>query len=230
MSKTDKATPLAAQPKGARADGEATRQRLLEIAGEAFATQGYSGTTSKLICEQAGVPVASVNYHFGSRDGLYAAVLLEAHNRLFSLELIENAIAGLAQPAERLQAALQFFVNVVSQPDRPWCYGVVLREVLSPSALLPVLVEKGIQPKAAFMLKVVADFIGLPSDHPAVQRCLMFSVLPCIAILLAPATLPARVLPAAFEGAENNFAADFLTHTMAGLKAVSALYVNGQAS
>ena len=229
MKKTNPTAPPArvapAPGKLSRADGDATRRRLLDIAGEEFADQGYSGTTSKAICARAGVPVASVNYHFGSRDDLYAAVLIEAHNQVFSLEAMQDVITRLATPAERLQAALRLFIEAVSKPERPWSYRVVAREILSPTLSLPVLVEKGIQPKAALMLLVVAEYLGLPPTHPAVQRSLLFAILPCMAMLLAPRELPTRVLPIAFQPNPQPLAEDFLTHTMAGLKAMAAGYV-----
>ena len=62
-----------------RADGEVTRSRILEAAGELIALHGFAETPSKAIATQAGVDLASINYHFGSRGGLYQAVLIEAH-------------------------------------------------------------------------------------------------------------------------------------------------------
>ena len=53
-----------------RPDGDATRALLLETAGQVFAERGFADGTSKEICERAGTPMASVNYHFGSREGL----------------------------------------------------------------------------------------------------------------------------------------------------------------
>ncbi len=228
MSKNQHITPSAAAApapaKGKRADGDATRLRLLEIAGLEFADHGYHGTTGKAICARAGVPVASVNYHFGSRDGLYEAVLVEAHSHMFSLESMQGAIAKLSTPSARLQAALGFYVEVASRPDMPWSYRVLLRELLSPSAFLPALAEKGFKPKVALMLTLVAEFVGLPTTHPAVQRCLLFSVLPCIAMLLAPRGLSNQVVPGALDGAEHPFAADFMSHTLAGLQAIAKKY------
>jgi TetR/AcrR family transcriptional regulator, regulator of cefoperazone and chloramphenicol sensitivity len=58
-----------------RADGEATRAKILESAGRLFAAQGYAEATSKEIAADADVDLASINYHFGSRSGLYLTVL-----------------------------------------------------------------------------------------------------------------------------------------------------------
>ena len=54
-----------------RTDGQATRERILEAAGELFAAAGYAQTTAKAIAERAGVTLTLINYHFDGREGLY---------------------------------------------------------------------------------------------------------------------------------------------------------------
>ncbi|OTH01072.1 TetR/AcrR family transcriptional regulator, partial [Pseudomonas aeruginosa] len=68
-----------------RSDGESTRARILEVAGRLFAQHGYANTASKAICEEAGADLAAINYHFGSRDALYKAVLVEGPKQIVSL-------------------------------------------------------------------------------------------------------------------------------------------------
>lgn len=43
---------------------------------------GFAGAPSKTIAAAAKADMASINYHFGNRDGLYRAVLVEAHHRI----------------------------------------------------------------------------------------------------------------------------------------------------
>src|SRR4030095_12192205 len=52
-----------------------TRQRLLEAAGEVFAARGFRAATVREICQRAQANLAAVNYHFGDKERLYAAVL-----------------------------------------------------------------------------------------------------------------------------------------------------------
>ena len=77
-----------------RSDGGATHSRILEAAGELFASTGFAETTNKMIAAQAEVDLASINYHFGSRNSLYQAVLLEAHNRFVSVESLRQLAAS----------------------------------------------------------------------------------------------------------------------------------------
>lgn len=53
----------------------ATRDRIIEAAEVLFAVNGYDGTSLRDITEQAGVNVAAVNYHFGSKENLLADLL-----------------------------------------------------------------------------------------------------------------------------------------------------------
>ena len=52
-----------------------TRQRLLESAAAIFTEKGYANISVAEICERAGANIASVNYHFRSKDALYRSVL-----------------------------------------------------------------------------------------------------------------------------------------------------------
>ena len=54
---------------------EETRQEILRAAAEAFAACGFVGATTRAVAARAGVNVATLHYHFGSKEGLYRAVL-----------------------------------------------------------------------------------------------------------------------------------------------------------
>ncbi len=213
---------VAARPaaRASRTDGAATRQHLLDIAGQVFAQHGLAGATSKEICERAGTPLASVNYHFGSREALYEAVLIEAHRQLVGLDELVAMTAGLDGPRAKLRAIVGHLAGLSTRADTPWGFRVMLREVLSPSPAIPALVDKAIQPKAALVLGLVGELLGLPPAHPAVQRGVMFTVLPCIAMMVAPREMQMRLLPAAAKGGEG-LVADFVDYTMAGLDALA---------
>jgi AcrR family transcriptional regulator len=57
---------------------EETRREILRAAGEAFAASGFAGATTRAVAARAGVNVATLHYHFGSKEGLYRAVLQSA--------------------------------------------------------------------------------------------------------------------------------------------------------
>lgn len=57
--------------------GTATRTKLLKTAERLFAEQGVDAVSIRAINAAAGLGPASVNYHFGTKDDLLAAVLLD---------------------------------------------------------------------------------------------------------------------------------------------------------
>ena len=71
---------------------------------------------------------------------------------------------------------------------RPGAFKVMLREAMSPSPLAPALIKQAVAPKARLLLGLIGEIVGLPIDHPAVQGGLMFTVLPCIVLMIAPQT------------------------------------------
>ena len=227
MPRAASGVPAPARPRAAagrargapRPDGEATRAHLLDTAGQVFAERGFTGTTSKEICARAGTPLASVNYHFGSRDALYEAVLIEAHRQLIGLDDLVALTQGLDGPQAKLRAVVAHLVALATQRSTPWGFRVMLRELLAPSPALPALVEKAVRPKARWLLGLMAEHLGLPVEHPAVQRGVMLTVLPCMAIMVMPREMPARLLPAAARDGEA-LGADFVRFVMAGLEAL----------
>jgi AcrR family transcriptional regulator len=73
-----------------------TRTRILDAAEELFMQHGFEGTSMRHLTSRAGVNLAAVNYHFGSKQALIEAVF---RRRLDPMNL--ERIAEL----ERLEAA-----------------------------------------------------------------------------------------------------------------------------
>ncbi len=219
-SRTQNRTPVA---RASRTDGSATRQHLLETAGQVFAERGFAGGTSKEICERAGTPLASVNYHFGSRESLYEAVLIEAHRQIVGLDEMMALAQPLPDARAKLRAIVGHLAGIATRADAPWGFRVMLREVMTPSAAIPALAEKAIRPKAALMLGLVGELMQLPPSDPVVQRGVMFTIFPCIAMVVAPRQISGVLLPDA-QRDPASLATDFVDFTLAGLDALAAAH------
>ncbi|XUW92406.1 CerR family C-terminal domain-containing protein [Burkholderia sp. M6-3] len=209
--------------RASRPDGAATRQHLLDIAGQVFAARGFAEATSKEICERAGTPMASVNYHFGSREALYEAALVEAHRQVVSLDELTALTEGAGDPRDKLRAVISRFVGLSTSTSAPWGFMLMLREMLSPSPAIPALIEKAVRPKAAVLLGLMGEVLQLNPQEPTVQRAVMFTVLPCIALMIAPRQAQAALLPAVAKD-KNALVEDFVRFVMAGLDAVAAAH------
>lgn len=75
--------------------GQATRERLLAAAEQLFASRGFDGTSTRALVEEAGVDIAMIVYHFGSKLGLYREILLRRAERVNEVRLAElDAVLG----------------------------------------------------------------------------------------------------------------------------------------
>jgi hypothetical protein len=88
---------------------------------------------------------------------------------------------------------------------------------------MPALVEKAVRPKAAVMLGLMGEVLQLDPRDPAVQRAVMFTVLPCIALMIAPKQVQNALLPAIAKD-RNALADDFVRFVIAGLDAIAAAH------
>lgn len=205
-----------------RSDGEATRARIIEAAGRLFAGQGFAATTSKEIAATAGVDIASINYHFGSRTGLYEEVLLEAHGRIIRLDRMEEVAGTGSSGEDKLRRLIGFFVDAaLGNPG--WPLHVLAREILAPSSHVEVLRERAILPKMSVMLSVLAEITGLPREDPALLRALLSVLAPCLTLVLTsqgPTPLPIRdnLVSMGREALVDHL----VCFSLAGLAAVSA--------
>ena len=82
---------------GSESSAEAgTRERILDAAEALFGEKGFESVSLRDITGRAGANVASVNYHFGSKDKLIAAVI-ERH----AVPINEERLRCLAEAEAR---------------------------------------------------------------------------------------------------------------------------------
>lgn len=58
-----------------RADGELSRNRILDAAAEIAVERGYDGTSIGAVSAKCGLPASSIYWHFKDKDDLIAAVI-----------------------------------------------------------------------------------------------------------------------------------------------------------
>jgi len=207
-----------------------TRPELLEAAGQVFAEKGFHRATGREICDRAHANPAAINYYFGGMEGLYAAVIEEAHGRLLTLEKLSSAIEGKADARAKLKAIIELAVDLLSGPiSSSWVLRVFGREILSPSAALGALIDKQGIPKARILRSIVAELMALPEDDPAVARGCFTLIAPCAMLLVADRQSLQRLLPGLDPGQKNApaLARHFLRYALAGLEAVGQESRNG---
>jgi AcrR family transcriptional regulator len=110
-----------------------TRQRILDTAEEVFMALGFDGASMRQVTGSAGVNLAAVNYHFGSKEGLFHAVLrrrLEGLNqeRLRVLDELEAKAGGA--PLKPSQIVDAFFGTLLRMAGRDGSGGGVFLRLI----------------------------------------------------------------------------------------------------
>jgi len=111
-------------------DPQATRAALLAAGTELFAARGFDGVTVETLARQAGVNKAMISYHFGGKEGLYAATLKE---NFAGLAAEVTALSRSREPADAVLRAIvaRLGALMARQPNVP---RMLLREVLGGGA------------------------------------------------------------------------------------------------
>jgi AcrR family transcriptional regulator len=160
-----------------------TRHRLIEAAGEVFASQGFRGATVRDICQRAEANVASVNYHFGDKEGLYLEVLKYAHTCAFTKYPPDMGLKPGATAKQKLHAFVRSFLFRVLDTGRPAWHGkLMMREIADPTGALDVIVKDGIRPHFARLREIVSELMGpkLAADPERVRYAAWSVVGQCI--------------------------------------------------
>ena len=94
---------------------KASRQAILEAARTTLARDGFEGITTRRIAEAAGVNIATLHYHFGTKEALLAETVR------FALAAVADRTFGAMQGATTLAEALEsgfhaFWSMVRDQP------------------------------------------------------------------------------------------------------------------
>ena len=101
-----------------------TRERILDAAEALFVEHGFEATTMRMITSRAGVNLASINYHFGSKEALIQDVfrrrltwLNEA--RLSALERFEKEARGAPlKPHQIVEAFFGVSLRMAADTER----------------------------------------------------------------------------------------------------------------
>jgi len=92
--------------------GERSRQRIREVASELMAERGYVGTSVSAIAKRSRLPASSLYWHFGSKQGLLAAVAAEGGSQW--LDLIPDWEDLTGSTLERLDKMLREIARQLS--------------------------------------------------------------------------------------------------------------------
>ncbi|MGZ5088786.1 MAG: CerR family C-terminal domain-containing protein, partial [Usitatibacter sp.] len=134
-----------------------TYRRLLEAASEEFARRGFASARVRTIVDAANVNLASVNYYFGGKQGLYRATLKHLAGKMHPATP-QKARGRL--PGQRLERRVHAILERFMGSARPSPLGRILAfEAMDPTGNLDSLLEDTMRPEID-RLRVILREIG----------------------------------------------------------------------
>jgi AcrR family transcriptional regulator len=98
------------KPRGPRADAQRNRERILEVAKEAFTRSGANVSLDE-VAKQAGVGPGTLYRHFPTRDALLEMVY---RSEVAKLAAAEQEFSKTMAPVEALRAWMLLFVDYIA--------------------------------------------------------------------------------------------------------------------
>ncbi len=209
---------------------DATRVRLLEAAGREFAEKGYECARVRGICERAGANGAAINYHFGDKERLYIAAVLEAHRCGFEFADGDEESTPSGPLEERLRGFIHHFLSRVLAVHEPndWRHLLMMREMLHTTVASDVLIREAIRPRFDQLMEILQEFC--PAADQRRMRALAFSVIgQCLHYKMARPIAERLIGPDGIESLDLDYLTDHIaTFCLAALGRVPPLDASGE--
>lgn len=203
------------------ATGDETRARLIVAATEVFIQDGFRAARVQDIARRAGVRLSAINYHFGSKEGLYRAVL--GHHAKQALESRPlSSPDGERSLPERFGFAVEALVGrMLGNGVQTGLGQLMLRELMNPTDLLETLIEHFTLPQARQMLALLREVVGPRVPDEVLFRCLISILGQCV-VFMPGRPMIERMAPGILQGESVNrrIARHVARFSWAGLMAV----------
>ncbi len=139
-----------------------TRKRILDAAEQLFAANGFHRTSLRDITTRAGVNIASVNYHFGSRQALVREVIERRlvpvnQERMRRFEALEARERGQVTVKDILVAFVEPSVTfLTTDPAAPMFVGIIGQGMADPDKTVKNVFMEQIRPVLNRMVLLVS--------------------------------------------------------------------------
>ncbi len=153
--------------KKADANPKNTQDKILQAATKVFAEHGYKDATTRMICSEAQVNVALVNYYFRSKAELYKAVI----GALFEdVAKPMMSIPDTVRDDKTWRAAMRMWVRrslaicAALKPPEFWMARLMGMEECVPSDMAQDIEQKFAIPMRRCFMRLIR--MALPDDDP----------------------------------------------------------------
>lgn len=147
----------AAEPRRQRCP-ELRHEQILSAAHEVFGRSGFAAARLEDIAQQVGVSKGTLYLYFESKDALFRAMVLERTGR--SIELLQQAVAEVSTPRERLERFVRKLWSIASSPEVVVIAKVVQGELHNFPELARFYYENVILRVRGMLLEILAEGVA----------------------------------------------------------------------
>ena len=130
-----------------------TVDRILDTAAEIFAESGFAGARMDAIAVRAGVNKATIYYHIGDKETLYARVLHEHFAR--AGDQFERVIGVSGAPEAKLSLFIQQIARLMDQ--NPHKTVMMLREIAAGGMHFPDIVARDLAGIIGKLMEILSE-------------------------------------------------------------------------
>lgn len=159
--------------------GSIARNRLIMAGLEEFGARSLEGARTREIARKAGQNIASINYYFGGKEGLYVALAAVMTSKVRSLvEPVFTEVDARMEELRSSQAPASHYIPVLQRLLSPLASMLVGEDEIASLSL--IIIREQIRPTEAFniyfeqvmrpMHERVTSLVALATGRPASSR------------------------------------------------------------
>ncbi len=160
---------MAGKPQTRSGMTQQTREALIAAGLKLFGSKGFEATSTRDIAAEAGANIASIAYHFGSKDGLRVACAQTIGARLKQVAgTVLRAVEERPDEAAAigiLENALSLIVGfIVARPEARDFAAFMVREMTGSGAVIDIIYDEFIGPIHKALCQLWAAATGADAD------------------------------------------------------------------
>lgn len=166
-----------------RKRSDVTKEKLLAAASDVFLEKGYRDATVAEICARAEANIASVNYHFGSKETLYQEAWRHSFAQSIEAHPQDGGVSETAPAEERLRGQMTALIERIADENTKDFF-ISQMEFVNPTGLLAEVMRSEFVPLREKTLAVVRELLGPQATDRQVAYCETCIISMCLHPLL----------------------------------------------
>jgi AcrR family transcriptional regulator len=210
-----------------------TKERIIDAAGAVFAQKGFKAATIRQIAKTAHANVASINYYFRDKEGLYRAVLDDIFSKGFQQFPSTCDPEKTCSPEQRLYTFIHaMFHRFLSNKGWQGLSGrgkLIAREFLDPTPAFEDLVQIHIRPQKEILVSILLDLPKSNADKETVLPIAISILGQCVYYAFATSVIQkiAKNLTPTQENLDR-LADHVFRFSLAGIQQIDNISINRQ--